>query len=108
MVAHESMTLSNSLPSRRWSRAVAITLSDTNSDKNCQVGASRPFRYIANTSATSGVVAFTWETDNSVAVAVPIAAYGYLEGGYWVNARVTGTTVGITLVGLIGIEGVDA
>lgn len=106
-MAETTMTINPILPARRWSRPVAITLTDTNATRNLQVNAKYPYRYLQNI-GTSGVVQCTWEPDNSTVVPIYLAQGEVMEGGYWVNARVTDTTAGVSLVGFIGIEGVDA
>lgn len=107
MAAHDTLTVNAPLPARRWSRPVAITLSDTNTDRNLQLNGKVPYRYIQNV-GTSGVVQMTWEPDNSTVVALYIAQGEVIEGGYWVNARSTSTTGGVSLLGFIGVEGVEA
>lgn len=105
---HNSTTVNEKLPARRWSRPYAITLSDTNSDKNLQRNGV-PYRFLCNT-GTSGVVTITFEPDNATGTAVSLylAQGEFLEGGHWANARATGATVGLTLVGFVGCENVGS
>lgn len=106
-MASETWTVNTKLPARRWSRPYAITLSDTNTDRNLQYNAKVPFRYLQNT-GTSGDVAMTWEPDNSAVVTIYLAQGQVIEGGYWCNARSAGTTAGVELIGFLGVEGVDS
>lgn len=107
-MAHDTYTINAALPARRWSRAYAITLSDTNSDKNLQRN-GKSYRYIYNV-GTSGKVVVTFEPDNATATAVPIWINQgtFVEGGIWANARSTGATAGVELYGCDGMEHVGS
>lgn len=104
-MAHDSMTINPPSVSRRWSRAYAITLSDTNADRNLQYNGKFPYRYIQNV-GTAGKALVTYEPDNATgtAVAVYLAQGQVLEGGHWVHARTTGTDAGVSLIGFVGCE----
>lgn len=90
------------LPTRRWSRPYAITLSDTVADQNLKRNGT-PFKYLQNV-GTSGLVAIAWEPDATV-VDLYLAQGEVIEGGLWRHAKTTGTAVGVALRGFVGIEG---
>lgn len=108
-MANDSMTLNPPSVARRWSRPYAITLSDTNTDRNLQYNTKFPYRFIQN-NGTAGKVTITFEPDNatSTAVAIYLAQGQVLEGGHWVHARSTGTDAGVSLIGFVGCENVGS
>lgn len=103
-MANDVATINQALPNRRWTFPVTITLSDTTTAKNLYVDVtgSRPYRFIMNI-GTSGLVSIFWL--NNTTVPVWLVQGGILEGGYWVHAKTTGTDAGVSLLGLIGMEG---
>lgn len=103
----EVWTVNTKLAPRRWSRPVAITLSDTNSERNLQQNGKYPYRYIQNI-GTAGLVYITYEPDNSTPVPLYLNQGQVHEGGHWCHARTADTTIGVSLIGFIGIEGVDS
>lgn len=102
-MAEYSVSVNKPLPPRRWSRPFAITLSDTNSEKNLQYNSQVPYRYLHN-AGTGGVVQITYEPDNSTVLPLYIPQGGVVEGGHWVHARSTDTAAGVELYGFLGQE----
>lgn len=108
MAPHDSYQINSALPPRRWSRPYAITLSDTNTDRNMQRN-RKSFRFVYNV-GTGGKVMVTYEPDNDTATAEPlwINQGAFVEGGLWVHARSTGATAGVELYGCDGMEHVGS
>lgn len=89
------------IPNRRWSRPYAITLSDTIANANLQRN-STPFKYLQNV-GTAGLVMISWS--DGTLIDIYFTQGQILEGGLWVNAMATNSTVGATsLRGFLGIE----
>lgn len=95
-------TINPAVPSRRWSRPYAITLSDTLADANLQRNGV-PYKYLQNV-GTAGKVMIAWSPDNTL-VDQYLGTGQVLEGGLWVHAKTTGTGAGVDLRGLMGMEG---
>ncbi len=102
MAVETTYTINTPTPNRRWSRPYAITLSDTNADRNLERD-GRPYRYIQNV-GTSGLVVIVWQSDLTT-TSMWWNQGEIIEGGLWVHARTTGTTVGVDLRGLVGLDG---
>lgn len=97
----DTYTVNKLVPARRWTYPIAITLSDTNSDKNLQVNGI-PYKYIQNV-GTGGLVNIYWM--DGTTVDIYLATGQEIEGGWWENARVTGTAAGVALRGFKGMAG---
>lgn len=110
MAQHYTTTVKKKLPRRRWSKPVVITLSDTISGRNLQQNGTDPYRFLMNVGA-AGTVMIVWEPDDAGAspVSIWINQGEVIEGGHWIHAKSTGSSVGATdLRGLIGFESVDS
>lgn len=107
-MAHETYTIASLKPVRRWTRAYAITPSDTDSGRNLQVNGV-PYRYIQNI-GTSGSFVVTWEPDNSSGTAstLYLAQGQVMEGGLWANLRATSLGAGVSIIGMVGREDVGS
>lgn len=103
-LADTTTTINPKVPNRRWSRPYAITLSDTNTDANLKRN-GLAYKYIQNV-GTAGLVNIDWE--DGTTIDIYLVQGQVLEGGLWVHARTTGTGVGVSLRGLMGIEGAGA
>lgn len=101
MAVHDVTTRNVALPPRKWTRPYAITLSDTVTEKNLQLNGI-PFKYLQNV-GTAGLVVIAWESD-AAEVSIWVGQGEIIEGGLWRHAKTTGTTAGVDLRGLVGIN----
>lgn len=101
---HDTTTVNNPDPIRRWSRPYVITLSDTYADRNLHRKGT-PYKYIQNV-GTGGKVMMTWDADGTQ-VDLYLATGQVLEGGLYYHAMSTGTGAGVDLRGIVGVEGAD-
>lgn len=97
----DTYTVNQLVPARRWTYPREITLSDTNTDKNLQVQGI-PYKYLQNV-GTGGLVNIFWM--DGTTEDIYIAQGQVIEGGWWQNARITGTVGGASLRGFIGMAG---
>lgn len=98
-----TVTVSQGKPTRRWTKPVAITLSDVNADANLQTTGGVPYRFLQNV-GTSGLVNIFW--DDGTTVDIYLSQGEVIEGGRWQHARTTGTAAGVALRGFVGMPGV--
>lgn len=88
------------IPSRRWSRPYAVTLSNDPADANL-MRKGVPFLYLQNV-GTAGLVMIAWEPDNSL-LDIYLATGQVIEGGLWRHAKILDTTAGVSLRGFLGM-----
>lgn len=88
------------VPTRRWSRPYAVTLSNTLTDRNLEHNGV-PFLFIQNI-GTAGKVMIAWAPDDTL-VDIYLGAGEVLEGGIWRHAKILATTVGVDLRGFLGM-----
>lgn len=97
----EVSVVNTRIPTRRWSRPYAITLSNTVTDFNLQRN-GLPYLFIQNI-GTAGKVMIAWQPDNTL-VDIYLGTGEVLEGGLWRHAKILGTDAGVDLRGFSGMS----
>lgn len=93
-------TINVAVPTRRWARPYAITLSDVVADQNLKRNGT-PYLFIQNV-GTAGKVMIAWET-SAAEVDIYLNTGEVIEGGLWRHAKTTGTGAGVDLRGFLGV-----
>lgn len=92
-------TINPAVPTRRYSRPYAITLSDVTADQNLKRNGT-PYLYLQNLGA-GGVCAIVWEDGTEVTIG--LAQYQVIELGLPKHLKTTGTTAAGPFRGFLGV-----